>query len=992
VKRAALIVVAAATLAACSGPKKFRGDDEPTLASLAGREVPVQKDAGITTSEERTIAAYRKFLEVAPGAPQRSEAMRRLGDLEMDLADNRAADSKDAAGATPDYRAAVARYQEFLTAYPRDKGNDRVLYQLARAHEQAGAMELALKTLDRLVAEHPATPYAEEAQFRRGEMLFSLKQYAAAESAFATVLKGGAGDTGGGSFRTRALYMKGWSLYKQAKLEAALEPFFGVLDLQLGTLAAEARDAVALEDIAALSRADRELVEDTFRVVSIAFSQLQGAASIAGLIDADKAVREGYEFRVYQQLGELYLKQERIKDAADTYALFVKRQPLHALSPVLLSKVIEIYAGNGFETLALESKKDFVVRYGVASEFRRANEAGWQRAQPLVKAHLTELAQHHHAGAQKSKGTPAYAANVQEAIRWYRLWLESFPTDAATPQNHFLLAELLFEDARFAEAGSEYTKVAYDYPAHPKAADAGYAALLALAETEKRATGEAAAAARRETAASALRFAEAFTTDTRRGSVLVNAADKLYATGDAAQAAAVAQRALAAVPAPSEAERRTAWTVVANTAFDAGRFAESEKAYGELLALNTPRRAEVVERLAASIYKQGEGARAAGDAKAAVGHFERVATVAGLGAASAVRATALYDTAAVQFALKDWGAAAKSLEDFRRQHPASPLQNEVAGKLAVAYLEQGRWTASALEFEKVAAASSDVAIARSAWWQAAELHDKAALGTPAVAALVPAPAPARPAAPPRRGSKPAPVAPVAAPPASPRAVAIAAWERYAARYPSPLPAAIEARSRIATLYREQGDTARANQQLALLRQAEAAGGAERTDRTRTLAGLAALTLLEPAEQSYRAIALVEPLAKNLKAKKAKLEEVLAAYAAAAQDGLAEVTTAATYRSAALYADFGSAMLKSERPKKLKKAELEQYNVMLEEQAFPFEEKAIELHETNARRTQQGVWNEWVGRSFAALAKFKPVRYGKAEADVRDSQGVFDAIR
>ena len=35
---------------------------------------------------------------------------------------------------------------------------------------------------------------------------------------------------------------------------------------------------------------------------------------------------------------------------------------------------------------------------------------------------------------------------------------------------------------------------------------------------------------------------------------------------------------------------------------------------------------------------------------------------------------------------------------------------------------------------------------------------------------------------------------------------------------------------------------------------------------------------------------------------------------------------------------------------LKKLELEQYNVLLEEQAFPFEEQAIKLHETNAART------------------------------------------
>ena len=55
---------------------------------------------------------------------------------------------------------------------------------------------------------------------------------------------------------------------------------------------------------------------------------------------------------------------------------------------------------------------------------------------------------------------------------------------------------------------------------------------------------------------------------------------------------------------------------------------------------------------------------------------------------------------------------------------------------------------------------------------------------------------------------------------------------------------------------------------------------------------------------------------------------------------------------------------------------EQYDVLLEEQAFPFEEKAIELHEANAQRTGDGVYDEWVQRSFDVLAKLKPARYAQ----------------
>jgi len=66
-------------------------DDAPTLKTLASRQIVVEKDAGIAGSEEKAIAAYRDFLNVAPRAQQRSEAMRRLGDLEMDSADNKSA-------------------------------------------------------------------------------------------------------------------------------------------------------------------------------------------------------------------------------------------------------------------------------------------------------------------------------------------------------------------------------------------------------------------------------------------------------------------------------------------------------------------------------------------------------------------------------------------------------------------------------------------------------------------------------------------------------------------------------------------------------------------------------------------------------------------------------------------------------------------------------------------------------------------------------------
>ena len=919
-------------LAACAS-KRGTPDNEPTLKTLAGRTVAVDQDQGVKATEEQAIEAYRKFLEVAPKAPQRAEAMRRIGDLEMDSADNRSA--AGSANNGPDYRVAIQRYQEFLKTYPADPSNDRVLYQLARAYEQGGDLDTALKTLDKLVKDYPATKVRDEAQFRRGELLFTARDYVNAEKAYTTVLRADQGSP----YHDRALYMQGWSLFKQGRLDESLRSFFGVLDLKVAGREGEG----GLETLAGLSRADRELVEDTFRVTSISLANLQGAEAIPGYIDS--AARRSYEFRVYEQLGELYIKQERVKDAADTFGLFARRNPLHAQAPLLQARVIGIYEKNNFATLALDAKKEYVARYGSTSEFRRANAPGWERAQPLVKTHVAELARHYHASAQKSKAS----ADYQEAVRWYREYLASFPTDPQASQNNFLLAELLYEDKRYAEASVEYEKTAYGYPAHPKSADAGYAALLGHAQQQKGAAATELPALQAKSVASALRFSEAFNTDTRAGPVLADAADKLYALHDNAQAAGIAQRVLDLKPAAADAQKRVAWTVLAHTAFERNAFAQAESSYAEVLKLTPEKdaaRNDLVERQAASIYKQGELARTAGNARDAVGHFARVGTVA---PQSTVRAAAQYDAAASLSALKDWDGAARTLEDFRQRFPSHPLQADVSSKLAVAYTEKGQWVGAAGELERLAATHKDPAVARDALWQAAEFYEKAAQ----------------------------------------RAPAAKAYERYLAQNPQPLAPAVEARYRLAKIAKEDGNAAREFALMKDIYAADQAGAGARTDRTKYLGATAALAMAEPVADGYRKVALTEPLAKSLKVKKAKMEEALKAYSVAADYGVADVTTAATYRIALVYRDFGKALMASERPKSLKsKAEREQYNVLLEEQAFPFEEKATELHEVNAKRAASGIYDEWVKRSFDALRELRPVRYGKNEL----SEGAIDAIR
>jgi len=126
------------------------------------------------------------------------------------------------------------------------------------------------------------------------------------------------------------------------------------------------------------------------------------------------------------------------------------------------------------------------------------------------------------------------------------------------------------------------------------------------------------------------------------------------------------------------------------------------------------------------------------------------------------------------------------------------------------------------------------------------------------------------------------------------------------------------------------------------------------------------------------VRLTAPLKKSLVIKRDALETAMDGYKRAAEYQVAEVTTAATYEMAELYRTLAKDLLASERPKTLKGDELEEYNALLEEQVFPFEEQAIKAHELNAARTKDGVYDESIRKSFQALAELKPARYGKTE--------------
>ena len=935
-----LVLLAAAAIWPFGRDRDREKPVEPTgtIKDLERATVEVDTQARIVGSEAKAMESYRLFLDVASDDPAlKAEAMRRLADLQLETADAEELASNVQALGT--LGSTIEMYEGLLEAYPNYAKNDLVLYQLARAYEAEGRIDESLATLDRLIEEYPKATHLDEAQFRRGETLFVQKRYRESERAYAHVLS--VGDSS--PFYEQSLYKHGWALFKQQEYDESLGSFFGLLDRQLGTDndATGDRDPAVL--YSAMGRAQQEIVDDTFRVVSIGFSYLDGPESISRYFN-----RRGprpYSFIAYTNLGDLYLEQERYQDAADAYHAFVDLDPYHAKAPLLQVEVIEAFKKGGFADLVLDGKENFVETYGPGSPY-------WQRftfeQQPEVVAHLksnvTDLAAYHHAQAQTTHDAAEYAA----AARWYRTYLQSFPDDANAPQTNFLLAEVLYESGNFRDAAGEYERTAYAYPFHDTAGEAGYAALLAYSKHEEELTGAPRAEWHRRGIDSALKFADTYSAHAQAGVVQTDAAEKLFALAEFGRARDVGRQVVARVPPVESALQRTAWTVVAHSEFDLQDFAAAETAYVQLAAfvpVADPERGEITERIASSIYKQGEQARAAGQLGVAVDHFLRVGQAA---PSSQVRATAQYDAGAALIQMGDWQRATTVLEDFRSAFPNHALAGEVTTNLAVAYVEAGNSARAASEFERIADGDGPVEVKREALWRSAELYETTGQSV----------------------------------------AAVAAYGRFVERYPSPVVESVEARQKLIDLSGIAGNHAERARWMRDLVAADAAAGTERTDRTRYLAAKSQLELATPTRDAFLGTRLVVPLDKSLEAKQQRMQEALSAYGKAADYGIAEVTTAANFEIAELYHALSKDLYASERPPELTTDELEQYDILLEEQAFPFEEEAIQLHETNAARTADGIYDEWVRKSLASLAELSPGRYAKAEI----GETVVEAIR
>ncbi len=214
---------------------------------------------------------------------------------------------------------AIKLYSTLLKAYPQYPRNDQVLYQLARAYETTGQPEQALSTLD--THRHPLSADARSSTKCSSVAASSCSPPSSTAKRRTPTTSSSQRNGNSSLLRTEPLQTR-LGLFKQGQSEDALPSFAGVLDQKL---VGKSGGSVAKKP-ESLKRADRELVEDTLRVMAITFSYLEGSETVDGFLNK-RGKATPYANLVYSRLGDLYVEKERYPGRRDDLSRLRSARP-----------------------------------------------------------------------------------------------------------------------------------------------------------------------------------------------------------------------------------------------------------------------------------------------------------------------------------------------------------------------------------------------------------------------------------------------------------------------------------------------------------------------------------------------------------------------------------------------------------------------------------------------------------------------------------------
>jgi len=910
---------------ACAVTPKSR--DTPTLADIdISSEVERERNNGADKKTQEEIRkAYRTYVENASTHDSsRQKALTRLAQLELELSNTLVKDSDTFQDQTQVTNRSLRRTTDLLETtlqdYPEAKGNDKVLYQLAQAYDRGGQYPKSIEALSTLVQKYPRSFHYPEAQFRLAENAFVRGDYLYAEDAYTEVLLSPSSE----KFYEKSLFKRGWTRYKQQFYVEAIDDYIDAIKYH------------KFDEYDRLSNTDKTQFDEYFRALGLAFSYQRGQLSIEEYFAQRSDF--AYLYETYAIVSDIYLQQKRFSDAATVLEEYTQSRRLSQNTPLAEQKIIAAWQLGGFSTRLYAAIERFYLNYQPNSHFwsQIKDPSTVKTSQDILRTYITQVSSHFHKRYQKKNKTNDY----RQANIWYERYLKHYSSYANQDNIYALYGELLLHRKQYDSAIHYFSQAAYDGDIilDKKAA---YSTIVLSATLIDSSKGLASKNKWLNThLIYAQRYVDLYSEDSRSEVIATSAAERAYGAKlynkTIELANFISDKA-------NEETRFNANNLKARSYLELQKFADAEAVYMELLDSKLANRKKIdtiSDSLALAIYRQGEFAKSAGQTDIALSHFIRITDIV---PKSELAATGLYDAIAISMEAKNWKQAIDLIEEFKAGHPRHKATAEVSKKLSVAYLNSDQKGKAAQEFEQIARIEANIEVKKAALWQAAVLYES------------------------KNNSE----------------AAIRAYREFAHTYKAPYEQNMEAMYKLAELYKKARNTHKRYFWQTHIRLADQkATRRVKTERTTYIASTTTLDLARQKEAEFSRVKLIDPIAKNLQLKKAAMQESVKLFGYASSYGIEEITSEATHSIGDIYFDFSKSLLSSERPKNLDSEELEQYEILLEDQAFPFEEKAIEFYETNMARTREGTFNESLQKSFGQLLKLFPVRYKrKGKIDV-----------
>ena len=369
----------------------------------------------------------------------------------------------------PDYSRAEVHYQKLLSSFSNYRKIDTVLFFLAQGYKLSGNTSKMMQFMTRLTKEYPKSEYVTRANLALAEVYFEKNIMGAAETFYEEVVK----DLKSPEY-PYALYKLGYTYYNLHKYQESIVSFKKVIEMGLSgkrkiAFQTQAYSALALSFTEEKNgwqeaRDYFRSIEPKSKVEGLMVEQLERMARIFDKQDKSKEQLEVYEFLIAEDPVSL-----KIPEYADAMVATYKKQEDLFLTEEQIMRFFEYFASKTSWGVANSGEGDAKESARQRARQFRETQLDWLISSFHTKAQTLE----------KEKGDDKAAPYYEKAAVYYGRFLNEFPDSKDLYEKEFFLAEILsYQQGKWDDAITHYTGVLKRDPKGKYSKEAAYKVIL----------------------------------------------------------------------------------------------------------------------------------------------------------------------------------------------------------------------------------------------------------------------------------------------------------------------------------------------------------------------------------------------------------------------------------------------------------------------------------------------------------------------------------